>query len=184
MQRIPPSEQIRQQIDRVLNEGIEGQDNPLEALIRLGAQLVVQEALEKETTERLGRAYYQHHKPGEPLRGHRNGYELGRLRTAEGEIVVQVPQVRDWVEEGPYRSRLLEFLRGHSDVLERLAVEMYVRGLSVRDMEDTFRDATGQSLLSRSAVSVLTETLWENYEAFCERDLSSFEVEYLFLDAV
>jgi hypothetical protein len=42
----------------------------------------------------------------EPLKGYRNGYEPGRLRTAEGEITVQLPQVREWAEEGPYRSRL------------------------------------------------------------------------------
>jgi transposase-like protein len=76
------------------------------------------------------------------------------------------------------------FLRGNSDVLEKLAVEMYARGLSVRDIEDALRDATGDPLLSRSAVSELSESLWEDYEAFCQRDLSSFEVEYLFIDAV
>jgi hypothetical protein len=52
------------------------------------------------------------------------------------------------------------FLRGNSDVLEKLAVEMYARGLSVRDIEDALRDATGDPLLSRSAVSELSETLW------------------------
>ena len=153
-------------------------------LIHLGAQLLVQEALEQETTERLGRAHYQRRQPGEPLRGYRNGYEPGRLGSAEGQIVAQVPQVRQWAEEGPYRSQLMAFLRGHSDVLERLAVEMYARGLSVRDIEDAFTEATGERLLSRSAVSVLTDTLWEDYEAFCQRDLSVFEVEYLFIDAV
>jgi transposase-like protein len=183
-QRIPPSDQIRQQIEQILKDGIETQNNPLESLLRLGAQLVVQEALEKETTERLGRAYYQRREPGEPLLGHRNGYEPGQLRTAEGKVVVQVPQVRDWVEEGPYRSSLMTFLRGNSDVLHRLAVEMYVRGLSVRDIEAAFQDATGQPLLSRSAVSELTETLWEDYEAFCKRDLSPLAVDYLFIDAV
>jgi putative transposase len=30
----------------------------------------------------------------------------------------------------------------------------------------------------------LTETLWEDYEAFCQRDLSPFAVDYLFMDAV
>jgi putative transposase len=39
-------------------------------------------------------------------------------------------------------------------------------------------------LLSRNAVSELSETLWEDYQAFCERDLSSFMVEYVFIDAV
>jgi transposase-like protein len=184
MQRIPPSEQIRKQLDELLNNGLAGQKNLISALVQLGAQLVVQELLERETTEQLGRAHYQHRKPGKPLRGHRNGYEPGRLRTAEGDIPVQVPQVRDWVGEGPYRSELMTFLRGNSDVLNRLATEMYARGLSVCDIEDALQDATGEPLLWRNAVSELSETLWEDYQAFCGRDLSTFTVEYLFIDAV
>jgi putative transposase len=39
-------------------------------------------------------------------------------------------------------------------------------------------------LLSRTAVSELTDSLWQEYEAFSQRDLSGFEVEYMFLDAV
>ena len=183
MQRIPPSEQIRKQLDDLLDDGLVGQENPIGTLVQLGAQLVVQEMLERETTEQLGRGHYQHRRPGEPLRGHRNGYEPGHLRTAEGEIPVQVPQVRDWIEGGPYRSSLMAFLRGNSDVLNRLAAEMYARGLSVRDIEDALQDATGEPLLSRNAVSELSETLWEDYQAFCERDLSSLAVEYGFIDA-
>jgi putative transposase len=184
MQRIPPSEQIRNQLDGLLDEGLAGQESLISTLVQMGAQLVVQELLERETTEQLGRAHYQHRRPGEPLRGHRNGYEPGRLRTGEGDIPVKVPQVRGWVGGGPYRSELMTFLRGNSDVLNRLAVEMYARGLSVRDIEDALQDATGEPLLSRNAVSELSETLWEDYQAFCERDLSSFAVEYLFIDAV
>lgn len=33
-------------------------------------------------------------------------------------------------------------------------------------------------------MSELSDALWEDYQAFCERDLSSFAVEYLFIDAV
>ena len=184
MHRIPPSDRIRQQINELLENGLDDEENALGRLMQLSGQLVVQEALERETTERLGRGYYQRREADEPLKGYRNGYEPGRLRTAEGEITVQLPQVREWGEEGPYRSRLMEFLRGNSDVLEKLAVEMYARGLSVRDIEDALRDATGDPLLSRSAVSELSESLWEDCEAFCQRDLSSFELEYLFIDAV
>jgi transposase-like protein len=61
---------------------------------------------------------------------------------------------------------------------------MYARGLSTRDIEDAFTDATGVCLLSRSAVSEVTETLWEEYEAFQKRDLSGYALEYLFVDAV
>jgi transposase-like protein len=78
----------------------------------------------------------------------------------------------------------MTFFRGNSDVLERLTVEMYARGLSTRDIEDALEEATGNRLLSRTAVSQITEVLWDEYEAFAGRDLSGFEVEYLFLDAV
>src|SRR5262249_46269446 len=40
------------------------------------------------------------------------------------------------------------------------------------------------SLLSRTAVSEVTERLWAQYEAFASRDLSEFEVIYLFVDGI
>jgi putative transposase len=78
----------------------------------------------------------------------------------------------------------MESLDGNSDVLERLVVEMYARGLSVRDVEDCFRDATGKLLISKTAVSEITDQLWEHYQAFCHRDLSEFDVCYLFLGSI
>jgi putative transposase len=114
--------------------------------------------------------------------GSRNGYERGRLRTAEGFVDVAVPQVRG--TEAPFRSSLMSFLDGNSEVLESLVNEMYARGLSTRDVEDAFRDATGELLISKSAVSEITDRLWEDYQAFVARDLSNVEVEYLFVDAV
>jgi transposase-like protein len=105
------------------------------------------------------------------------------MRSAEGEVSVQVPQVR--ASEQPYRSTLMDFLRGNSDVLEHLVVQMYTRGLSTRDIEDALRDpVTGETLLSKSAASDLTDRLWDDYLAFCQRDLSAFPVEYVFIDGL
>jgi len=39
-------------------------------------------------------------------------------------------------------------------------------------------------LLSRTAVSQVTERLWQEYEAFATRDLSEFQLAYLFVDGV
>jgi len=61
---------------------------------------------------------------------------------------------------------------------------MYARGLSTRDVEDAFRDATGELLISKSAVSGITDRLWEDYQDFIARDLAEVQVEYLFVDAV
>jgi transposase-like protein len=182
MHRIPPSQKIGKKFEQLMNQGLDGEEDVTSMVVRLGIERVVQEMVEQEVTDYLERGHYQRRRPEQEHRGYRNGYEPGRIRTAEGEIVVQVPQVRDAPET--YRSRLMTFLRGNSDVLERLAVEMYARGLSTRDIEDALEEATGDRLLSRTAVSQITEVLWDEYEAFAERDLSGFEVEYLFLDAV
>jgi hypothetical protein len=61
----------------------------------------------------------------------------------------------------PYRSALCNFLRGHSDVVLRLAVDMYACGLSTRDIEAAFTDEQGDCLLSRSAV-------WEHPSGTCQ----------------
>jgi hypothetical protein len=149
-----------------LNQGLDGEADVTSLIVRLGIERVVQEMVEQEVTDALERDHYQRRRPEQEHRGYRNGYEPGRIRTAEGEIVVQVPQVRDAPQT--YRSRLMIFLRGNSDVLERLAVEMYARGLSTRDIEDALEEATGDRLLSRTAVSQITEILWDEYEAFAE----------------
>jgi transposase-like protein len=166
----------------VLANGLDEEEDLLSTLARLGMERLVQEAIEQEVSDYLGREHYQRRAPDGVHRGYRNGYEPAKLRTAEGEVKVQAPQVREAPET--YRSRLLEHLEDRSEVLERLAVAMYARGLSTRDIEEAFGEATGERLLSRTAVSQLTESLWEEYEAFINRDLSDFAVEYLFLDAV
>jgi transposase-like protein len=161
MTRVPPSQQLREAIATLLADGQAGEADIASTLIRLGAQRVVQELLEQEVTDHLERGHYERADATEPHRGYRNGYKQRQLRTAEGAMPVWRPQVRDVAE--PFESRLWTFFRGHSDVLQRLVAEMYARGLSARDIEEALTDATGACLLSRSAVSEITEVLWEEY---------------------
>jgi putative transposase len=181
MGRVAPSVIAREQLQALLAGGVERESNIISALVEAMARLMVQELIEGEQSDFLGgRGRYE--RRGEGQVGWRNGYEPGRVRTAEGAIGVAVPQVRGAGE--PFRSSLMSFLDGNSEVLERLVSEMYARGLSTRDVEDAFRDATGEMLISKSAVSEITDRLWEDYQQFTTRDLSDITVEYLFVDAV
>jgi putative transposase len=189
MRKVPPSAVLREEIEHLLSGGVDPEKTDLlSRLAHLGLGYLVQQALEQEQEDFLGRGRYERRRGEEQAedrrRLYRNGYEEGRLRTAEGEVGVRMPQVRGSAS-GPYRSRLMEFLGTNSETLERLVVEMYARGLSTRDVEECFRDEiSGELMISRSAVSEITDRLWEDYREFCERDLSGVEVEYLFLDAV
>src|SRR6266545_4014126 len=179
MRRVAPSTIVGEEIGELLAGGVAPETNVLSALAQLGVRYVVQQGLEQEQTDHLGRGRYERGAGG---RGRRNGYEDATLRTAEGGIGVRVPQVRDG--EVPYRSKLIEFLAGNTEALDRLVVEMYARGLSTRDIEDAFRGPDGELLLSRTAVSEITDRLWEDYQEFCARDLSEIDVSYLFVDAI
>jgi len=179
MERIPASERTREKL-RGLMEGRSEVEDGRSELVRLAARLIIEEALEGEARDALGRDYYA--RGAAPGVGYRNGYRPGRVKSAEGAIEYSAPQIADRSE--PFRSRLREGVRGRTEELEALAVEMYARGLSTRDIEAVFANADGRSLLSRTAVSEITERLWAEYEAFASRDLSEFEVIYLFIDGI
>lgn len=161
--------------------------NPSGSWMKQAAAMIVEQMLNAEVDERLGRMPYQ--RLGDQQAGYRNGCKSRRLKTAEGRIDVDVPQVRG-LEEGPYRSSIWQALGKRSPALQRLACEMYARGLSTRDIEELLGELcesqgdSDQTLLSKSAVSQVTEALWEEYEAFSKRDLSGFDCVYLFCDAV
>ena len=179
MKRIPASERTREKLKALMEGRAEATEERSE-LVRLAARLIIEEALDGEATDTLGRDYYAH--GAAPGSGYRNGYRMGRLKTAEGEIAYAAPQIADRAE--PFRSRIRGIVRGRTEELEGLAIEMYARGLSTRDIEATFADDSGRSLLSRTAVSEITERLWAEYEGFASRDLSEFEVLYLFVDGI
>lgn len=180
MRKVLPSVRISNEISELLEKGYEGSDDLLSVLIKKSVKRVIQEVLEAEVKDHLGRDYYQ--RQAGATRGHRNGYENRNLKMSEGKIGLEVPQLRD--TEGPYRSILLDRVGGLSPRLERLALEMYVRGLSTRDVEEALRDEEGKIVLSKSSVSEITESLSEEYERFIGRDLSGYDVVYLFLDGV
>jgi putative transposase len=164
-----PSEQKAQTLRAVLQGQLDGQSGEelLSTIVRLSTERILQEALEHEQAEALGRRRYEAR--GEK-QGYRNGYEKGTLKTAEGSFQVQLPQIRGRKE--PFRSALGGQMARTSDVLKRLIVEMYVGGMSQRDIEYSLESALGRFVLGKSTVSELSATLSEEYEAWRTRDLS------------
>ncbi len=58
MEKVAPSERFRRELDEVL-DGVGGEEDPIETVGRLGARLILQQALEDEVTEFLGRSRYE-----------------------------------------------------------------------------------------------------------------------------
>lgn len=164
--RIALSVQIEAAIEEVLTGGLADPD-ALSTLGRLGAQLVLQRAVEDEVAAFLGRARYER---TPDAAGSRNGHRPRRVQTAEGEITVAVPQVRDSLTR--FVSSVIPDTRSiiRTRPLEALVIGAYVRGLSDRDIESLAREA-GLEPISRTAVSTVCRELRDRYRAFRARSL-------------
>ena len=147
--RIPASRRTREGLTALI-EGRLSTASAKDELVKLATRLVVEEALEGEASDAIGRDYYEH--GAQPGQGYRNGYRTGRLKTAEGAMEYSAPQIAG--REEPYRSAIREHLKGRTQGLEDLAIEMLARGLSVRDIEDAFKDETGRLLCKRLGEAV------------------------------
>jgi putative transposase len=179
---VPPSAEIEEQIDRLLAVGVgENPRQSLSELARLGARLIIQRAVEEEFDAWLGRARYE--RRPDCQRGLRNGFRPRRVQTAEGELGIEIPQVREAAE--PFVSKLsprgTKLLR--TEPLKALVIGAFVRGLSLRDVESLCEQA-GLGKLSKSTASRTCAELRERFEAFKCRDLYDIQLAALFCDAV
>jgi transposase-like protein len=177
--RIPPSARLEQAIAGLAEDG-NWEPDTLAELGRLGAQLIIQRAVEEEANAFLGRAYYER---SQSARGYRNGVRPRRVQTAEGELVIEVPQVRGALERFVCRTIPGTRTVVRTRPLEALVIGAYVRGLSDRDIESLLTEA-GLGQMSRSSASRVCQELRERYRAFCARSLAGIELLALFLDAV
>src|SRR3954465_13701511 len=185
---VPPSAEIEARIDQLLAVGVG--DNPRESLselAKLGARLIIQRAVEDEFAAWLGRARYERrpdYRRGlrNYERGLRNGFRPRTLQTAEGELQIAIPQVREAAET--FASKLFprtpKLLR--TEPLKALVIGAFVRGLSMRDVESLCEQA-GLGKLSKSTASRICSELRERFTAFGRRDLYDIHLASLFLDA-
>ena len=179
MASIAPSERLRRELhDLVAGAGDER--DPIEAIGRLGARLILQQALEEELTEFLGRGRYE--RRGEPIT-HRNGYEPVRVKTTAGPLELERPRLRN-ASQLDFASQVVGKGVARTHALEALVIASFLRGLSVRDVEAALEETFDEPMVSKSTVARICTETRERYRAWCERDLSEHDLVYCFLDAI
>ena len=90
MKRIAATEKTRERL-RALIDGRLGTGADRSDLVRLAVQLIIEEVLEAEARDKLGRERYERAE-GE-VSGYRNGYRTGRLKTGGGGGEVLSPAI-------------------------------------------------------------------------------------------
>jgi putative transposase len=180
--RVSPTDRIHGHIDELFAQD-KSLPEILEDVARLGAQLLMQAALEAEITEFLGRDRYQRAAACADARpGSRNGYREVSVKTTAGPVTLARPKLRGTTEA--FASRLFGSYVTKTNALESLVIASFVRGLSVRDVEAALAEALGdQAAISKSTVSVICGQIKDEYAAWACRRLDGITLDYLFLDA-
>ncbi len=180
--RLSPAERLRMEVDEVFTGG-EDLSRAIEQVARLGAQLLLQSALEAEVAAFLGRDRYQRAAASEDSRvGMRNGYCPTTVKTTTGPITLQRPKLRGTTAR--FASQLFGKGVTKTNALESLVIAGFVRGLSTRDVEMALVEALGErAAVSKSTVSRICAQIKTQFEQWSCRRLDEVELDYLFLDA-
>ena len=154
-------------MEQLIAEGPEGMAQVFTTLFNLAMRL--------ERERFLGAGLYERNPD---RRGYANGYKSKTLDTTAGTVTVDVPKAAG-IDE-PFYPQSLERGRRSSRAVMLAIAEMYVQGVSTRDVAKVMAEF-GLKSLSSTQVSRAAALLDEELAAWRRRPLG--EVHYLLLDA-
>jgi len=156
----------------------------LEEWVRGQVQRLIQELLEEEITEFLGRTRSARRSALDSYPGYRNGYgRRRRLTLGSGTVELRRPRVRD--TEKCFESRVLPLFARQTDKVRELIPTLYLHGLAEGDFDLALRGLLGdEAPISASTVARLKERWHADFQAWRRRSLEGLEVVYLWVDGV
>ena len=156
----------------------------LEEWLRGQMQGLIQELLEQEVTEFLGRARPVRRSESDNDAGYRNGYAPPRrLTLSSGTIRIRRPRIRDTEER--FESRLLPLFVHRTREVAGLIPELYLHGLSEGDFDLALRGLLGEEApISASTVARLKDKWNAELAEWRARPLDDLEVVYMWVDGV
>jgi transposase-like protein len=156
----------------------------LEEWLRGQMQGLIQELLEQEVTEFLGRARSIRRSESDNDAGYRNGYAPPRrLTLSSGTIRIRRPRIRDTEER--FESRLLPLFVHRTREVADLIPELYLHGLSEGDFDLALRGLLGEEApISASTVARLKDKWNAELAEWRARPLDDLEVVYMWVDGV
>jgi len=123
----------------------------------------------------LGAAHYER---SPERRGYANGYKSKKIDTPAGTLTLEVPKTAG--AEAPFYPASLERGRRSTRAVMLAVAEMYVKGVSTRDVEAVLAEF-GLESLSSTQVSRAAKLLDSELDAWRNRPLGEFR--HLFIDA-
>lgn len=163
---------------------------PLDELIRAGAQRMLQAAIHAEVDDFIALHAERRDEQGRRLVVRNGQLPPRELLTGAGRLEVQQPRVRDNSSDPEQRvhfspSVLPAYLR-KSRAIEELIPWLYLKGISTGDFTEALQALVGEKAkgLSANVIVRLKEQWSDEYEAWMKRDLSQKHYVYVWADGI
>ncbi len=133
-------------------------------LIKQITKRALESALEGEMTDHLG---YEPNAPvGKNTGNSRNGRNRKTVKTAEGDINIEVPRDRN----GSFEPQIVRKRQRRLEGLDDKIIALYARGLSTREIQDELTEMYGTEV-SATLISNVTNSVLEDVQAWQARPL-------------
>lgn len=137
---------------------------------------IIQQFLEGEMEEHLGRDRYERATEGE--KNYRNGYSSKTIKSSFGESQVSVPRDRN----GEFEPHIVKKHETVCNELDKKVIGLYARGMSVDDIKSEIDELYGVDI-SPAMISKITDKVMETAIAWQNRPLESI-YPILYMDAI
>jgi len=156
----------------------------LEAFARHGVQRLLQQLLEDEVEQVLGRQRSERRDGIDAAPGYRNGHgKPRRLSLSSGTGTVRRPRGRGL--EARFESRRLPLFKRRTEEVGRRLPELYLHGLAQGDFDLALRGLLGDGApLSATSIARLKAGWHAEYETWTRRRLDDLEPVYLWADGI
>lgn len=162
----------------------------LDQIIREGAQRMLQAAINAEVDSFVDRHSDRRDEHGRRLVVRNGSLPAREILTGAGPVQVQQGRVRDNSPNSDERvqfspSVLPAYLR-RSSAIEELIPWLYLKGVSTGDFQEALQALVGEKAqgLSANVVVRLKQQWGEEYDQWCQRDLSEKQYVYLWADGI
>ena len=125
---------------------------------------IIQQFLEAEMEEHLGRDKYERSENGG--KNYRNGYSSKNIKTSFGEVPVDIPRDRN----SEFNPRIVRKYETVCNELDKKVIGLYARGMSVDDIKSEIDELYGVDI-SPSMISKITDKVMETAIAWQNRSL-------------
>jgi transposase-like protein len=163
---------------------------PLDEIVRLGAQELLTRALEVEVGLFVERYQYIIDDQMNRLVVRHGHHRARKIITGAGQVEVRVPRVDDRVleaqDEPRFASQIVPAYLRKSKNMEELLPVLYLKGISTGDFQEALEKILGKDVVGLSAQTIVRlKQVWqEEYAQWNKRDLSKAEYTYFWVDGI